>query len=83
MSQYWKDREAENLKRNKLTEEQYKAEVEKIYNRMQRDIQREIDSFYGRYADKEGISIAEAKKRVSKLDMDDYERKAKGSHQLP
>ena len=77
MSQYWKDREAENLKRNKLTEEQYKAEVEKIYNRMQRDIQREIDSFYGRYADKEGISIAEAKKRVSKLDMDDYERKAK------
>ena len=77
MSQYWKDREAENLKRNKLTEEQYKAEVEKIYNRMLRDIQREIDSFYGRYADKEGISIAEAKKRVSKLDMDDYERKAK------
>ena len=54
MSRYWKNRESENLKRNKLTEEQYKAEVEKIYNRMLRDIQNEIDAFYGRYAAKEG-----------------------------
>lgn len=78
MSQYWKNREAEALKQNKLTEKQYKAEVEKIYNCMLRDIQNEIDAFYGRYAAKDGITtIAEAKKRVSKLDMDDYERKAK------
>lgn len=55
MSQYWKNREAEALKQNKLTEKQYKAEVEKIYNCMLRDIQNEIDAFYGRYAAKEGI----------------------------
>lgn len=39
--------------------------------------QKEIDAFYGRYADKEQITLAEAKRRVSKLDIATYERKAK------
>ena len=39
--------------------------------------QKEIDAFYGRYADKEQITLAEAKRRVSKLDIAAYERKAK------
>lgn len=39
-------------------------------------IQKEIDSFYAKYASKEGITLAEAKRRVSKLDMDEYSRKA-------
>ena len=41
------------------------------------NIQKEIDSFYARYAKKEGITLAEAKKRASKLDMEEYSRKAK------
>lgn len=39
-------------------------------------IQKEIDSFYAKYASKEGITIAEAKKRASKLDMEEFSRKA-------
>lgn len=39
--------------------------------------QKEIDAFYGRYADKEQITLAEAKRRVTKLDIAAYERKAK------
>lgn len=39
-------------------------------------IQKEIDSFYAKYATSEGISIAEAKRRVSKLDIEEYSRKA-------
>lgn len=39
--------------------------------------QTQINDFYGRYAAKEGITLAEAKKRVSKLDIEKYERKAK------
>ena len=35
-------------------------------------IQKEIDSFYAKYATSEGISIAEAKRRVSKLDIEEY-----------
>lgn len=43
---------------------------------MMNQIQKEIDGFYTKYAKKEGITLAEAKKRVSKLDMEAYERKA-------
>jgi SPP1 gp7 family putative phage head morphogenesis protein len=38
--------------------------------------QRDIESFYSRYAGAEGITIAEAKKRVSQADIAAYERKA-------
>lgn len=38
--------------------------------------QKEIDSFYGRYANAEGITIAEAKKRIAKHDVAAFERKA-------
>jgi len=39
-------------------------------------IQREIDSFYAKYAEKEGITLAQAKRRVSRLDIEEYQRKA-------
>lgn len=38
---------------------------------------KEINAFYSKYAAKEGITMAEAKKRADKLDMEAYERKAK------
>ena len=41
------------------------------------NIQKEINGFYTRYAAKEGITLADAKKRVTQLDIDVYERKAK------
>jgi SPP1 gp7 family putative phage head morphogenesis protein len=39
-------------------------------------VQMQINSFYGKYATKEGITLAEAKKRVTELDIKAYERKA-------
>jgi len=74
---YWEKREAESLKRYLTDEKEYSKRVKEIYEDMLDNVQAEIDSFYSRYASKEGITIAEAKKRVSKLDMDEYERKAK------
>ena len=76
-SNYWKKREEENLRKNLKTEAEYAKEIERIYRGMMDDIQKDIDSFYGRYASKEGISISEAKKRVSKLDIEEYGHKAK------
>ena len=75
--EYWAQREAEQLKHNITEEAAYNAEVARIYADMLDGVQTQIDSFYGRYAAKEGISLAEAKKRVSKLDIEEYERKAK------
>ena len=74
---YWAKREAEALKHRITDEKEYDKEVKRIYANMLDASQREIDAFYGRYAAKEGITLAEAKKRVSALDIAAYERKAK------
>lgn len=75
--QYWAEREAEALKRRITDEKEYDKQIKQIYQDMLDGCQKEIDSFYGKYAAKEGITIAEAKKRVSQLDIKAYERKAK------
>lgn len=75
--EYWAKRESEALKNRITDEKEYDAELKRIYDNMLDACQKEIDSFYGKYASKEGITIAEAKKRVSKLDIEAYERKAK------
>lgn len=76
-SEYWKKREAENAMKNQISEVQYKKDIEEIYANMMDEINKEINEFYTKYAAKEGITMAEAKKRVSKLDIAAYERKAK------
>ena len=73
---YWKNREEEQRKKNIKDESKYAKEIERIYTSMMDEIQKEINGFYVRYAKKEGITIAEAKKRASKLDMEEYSRKA-------
>lgn len=75
--EYWAKREAEQLKHNIKDEKQYDKEIKRIYQDMLDACQKEIDSFYAKYAAVEGITVAEAKKRVSKADIAAYERKAK------
>lgn len=74
---YWKKREEEQLKHYIQQEEEYDKQIQQIYQNMLDSCQNEINAFYGHYASKEGISIADAKKRVAKLDIEAYERKAK------
>lgn len=74
---YWRKREERNLKSNLKKEAEYDKEIERIYKDMLDSVQKEIDAFYGKYAKTEGITLAEAKKRVSQLDIEAYERKAK------
>ena len=73
---YWKNREEEQRKKNIRDEAEYVKEIGKIYVNMMDEIQKEISGFYTKYAKAEGISITEAKKRVSKMDIDAYSRKA-------
>ena len=74
---YWRKREEEALKHYIKDEKAYQKEIQRIYSDMLVSCNEQINAFYGRYADKEGITLAEAKKRVSKLDIAEYERKAK------
>ena len=73
---YWKNREAQQRKYNIQNEAEYQKHIQKIYQNMIDEIEKEINGFYGKYASKEGITMAVARKRASKLDMDAYSRKA-------
>lgn len=73
---YWKNREEEHLRQNKLDEAEYDKRIRKIYGSMLNGVQSQINAFYGKYASAEGITLAEAKKRISKADMKQLERKA-------
>ena len=74
--EYWRKREEEALTKYKKSEAEYDKEIERIYADMLDSCNEQINAFYGKYASKEGISIAEAKKRVRELDIKEYERKA-------
>lgn len=73
---YWRNRETEQRKHNIRDEREYQRQIEEIYQNMIDEIEKEINGFYGKYARKEGITMAEAKKRAAKLDIEAYGRKA-------
>lgn len=74
---YWKNRETEQRKHNIRDEAEYQKHIREIYQNMIDEMDKEIHSFYGKYARKEGITISEARKRAAKLDIEAYARKAK------
>lgn len=73
---YWKNRETEQRRHNIRDEAEYQKHIREIYQNMIDEIEKEINGFYGKYARKEGITMAEAKKRAAKLDIEAYGRKA-------
>ena len=74
---YWRKREEEWDKEYQEEEALYSAHIQETYAYMYNQCQKEIDAFYAKYAKKEGISIADAKERVSKADMEAFQAKAK------
>lgn len=74
--EYWKKREAAQRKHNITEEKEYQKRIQEIFRNMQDEITKEINGFYVKYARKEGITLAEAKKKVSQLDIEEYARKA-------
>lgn len=73
---YWRNREDELHKHNITDEKKYNQELNKIYSDMMDECKRSINNFYAKYASENGITMAEAKKRASKLDIEEYARKA-------
>lgn len=74
---YWRQREEAQRLLDMRSDAEREREYSALYKRAFDDVQREIDSFYARYAVAEDISIAEAHKRVSQLDIAAYSRRAK------
>ncbi len=74
---YWRDCELEWKKKRLKDEQEYADEIQEIYANMMDSVEKEIESFFTRYSNKENITMAEAKKRVSNIDIEAYKRKAK------
>lgn len=76
-SRYWRDREEKQRKLNIKNEAELQKKLDDIYADMLDNIEKEINGFYAKYAKAEGITMAEAKKRISQIDIDAYAKKAK------
>ena len=74
---YWRERESRQRAENIRNEAKTAERINRIFQGMQDSIQQEIEAFYQRYASKEGITLTEARGRVSRIDMEQYERLAK------
>lgn len=74
---YWRNRAEANREASIKTDEAYEKELERIYREALDECTKEIEAFYAKYAEDEGISMAAAKKAVAKVDIDAYARKAK------
>ena len=74
---YWRKREELFAKRDIKTDKALAKEVNEVLKDTKDAIQDEIDAFYTRYAEREGISIAEVNKRVAKMDVEKFASKAK------
>lgn len=74
---YWRNRELEHMKRMVRNDERIARRIREHYYRAYDEIELQIRGFYARYAEDTGITMEQARKRVSKLDIEAYSRKAK------
>lgn len=77
MSSYWRDRELKHIEQTLKNDQDIVKQIEAKYREAYDNIEEQIEAFYGRYAEMNNISMQEARKRVRKLDIERYERKAK------
>src|SRR5690625_4589305 len=74
---YWRDRELKHIEQSIKNDEKLARRLRQLHLQAMEEIEAQIEAFYGRYADVEGISIREARRRARKLDVEKYARKAK------
>jgi len=73
---YWRQREQQHIAEMKGKESKYSEDIKRIYEQTLREIQKEIDSFYVKYAQDNDMTLAEAKKAVSKMDVQAFSDQA-------
>lgn len=75
--QYWAEREEEAIKRRIQSDKEMERELEKLYSQSLKDIRKDIADFYVKYAVKNGLTIQEAQKLASKMDVKEFAEQAK------
>ena len=74
---YWQDRANEIIEEESKSDAEIAQEIQRIVDEMNADIEDEINRFYVRYATSEGITLAEAKKKIDAVDVQMFQQKAK------
>lgn len=75
--QYWADREQDLILHRIQDDKRMDKELEKLFKSALEDIQKEIDAFYGKYAQKNGLTLEEARKFAKRMDVQKFAKKAK------
>lgn len=68
-SEYWKQRFQQLEDASHAYGQKTYAEIEPAFTTAQRNIQKEIEAWYGRFADNNGITLQEARKMLSSKDL--------------
>lgn len=76
-NEYWEERYRVEEKARELADKRVAFQLYGVYQQHANNIQKEIDSFWQKYADSEGITKLQAKQRADKLDMVNVEFKAR------
>ncbi|HEO4726337.1 TPA: phage head morphogenesis protein, partial [Streptococcus agalactiae] len=74
---YWRKRVKKEMEAKDKKDIKLGKSMKQIHDYHFREIEKEIESFYQRYADKEAIDLKLAKKAVSDVDINAYQKKAK------
>src|SRR5574344_2567147 len=75
--EYWEVRSERTLISNEKSALQYEKALKKAYQATITHITKEIESFYGRYAKENKISLADARKRLTPNELMDFNQQAK------
>lgn len=74
--EYWRDREKAYIEQALKSQKELSIESIKRFERLQEDLLNQIDTWFRKYADEEGITMADAKKKVEKADIERLQRRA-------
>ena len=69
---YWTERAERVILAAEKTSEEMTADLAKLYREAQKAIQKEIESFYGKYARDVGVSLEDARKALNKSELKAY-----------
>lgn len=73
----WKKYALAGRKVERGKEREYRQEIKKTLDRCYTEIRDQVELWYLRYADKEGLTLADARKRLDSADMERYAELAK------
>ncbi len=74
---YWTTRAEQVILGNEKTAAEYEAQLKKAYQKTITQINKDVSSFYGKYAKNNEISLPEAKQRLSPPDLKNFQQQQK------